>query len=56
MGSLVVFGFYTLVAPLLVGSLQQVYWYSQLPPYLVCDLGQDEGGVDNGSSRVLYGI
>ena len=56
-GSLVVLGFYLLVAPLLVGyHLQQVYWYSQLPPYLVCDLGQDEGGVDNGSSRVLYGI
>ena len=40
-GSLVVPGFYLLVAPLLMGSfLQRVYWYSQLPPYLVCDLGK----------------
>ena len=32
-GSLVIPGFYLLVAPLLLSSLlQQVYWCSQLPP------------------------
>ena len=40
-GSLVVLGLYLLVAPLLVGSpLQWVYWYSQLPPCLICDWGR----------------
>ena len=55
--SLIVLGFYLLVAPLLVGSLlQQVYWCSKLPPYLVCDLGKGEGRVDCNSDRVFYGI
>ena len=40
-GSLVVLEFYLLVVTLLVGSLlQQVYWCSQLPAYLVCDQWQ----------------
>ena len=42
-GSLVVLGFYLLVAPLLVGYLiQRVYWYSQLSPYPVRDHVQGE--------------
>ena len=36
-GSLIVVGLYLLVAPLLVGSsLQEVNWYSQVPPCIVC--------------------
>ena len=42
-GSLVVLGFYLLVAPLLVGSL---YWCLQLPPYLVCAKWQGEGEME----------
>ena len=46
-GSLVVLVFYQLVAPFLVGSLfQWVYWYSQLPPYHVCDQWQGESEVE----------
>ena len=46
-GSLVVLGFYLLVVPLLVGSLlQQVYWCSQLPPYLVCDQWQGKAEIE----------
>ena len=46
-GSLVVLEFYLLVFPLLVGSLLQgIYWYSQLPPYHVCDQWQGESEVE----------
>ena len=46
-GSHFVPGLYQLMAPLLVGSpLQQVYWYSQLPPCLVWDQVQGKGEIE----------
>ena len=56
-GSLVILGFYLLLAPLMIGSfLQWVYGYSHLPTsYLVCDQGKGKGGMDFDSRRVFYG-